>query len=800
MTAGSGDDVVLRFGIDTTAAERDAAAAGDRGGQGFVGGLVSSFGGSRSAGIGGLAVAAGAAFAAVGAAAGAAFAIGAAGAIEQESSNDKLAAQLGLTESESATYGEIAGRLYADAYGESFGEVNDAIGAVRSSIGEMANASAAELEGVTAKALDFASAFEVDVARSSQVAGQLISTGLAKDANEAFDLITAASQRVPAALREDILDAGDEYGQFFATLGFSGEEAFAVLVDGAEKGMFGIDKAGDAIKEFTIRATDMSTATQEALGGLGLDAEKMANDILAGGDRASGAFDDILTAFNEMPDGADKANAAIALFGTPLEDLSTAGIPEFINSLSSGSDALEGFEGASERMGDTLNDNASTRITAFKRTLEQGLVNFVGGQVLPVLSEFSDLVADRVGPVVSDLGGIFDRDVSPKLGAYVGLIRTEVLPVLGEFGAYITDEIVPRIVELGEYFAEHLQPVFAAAAEYITEDLVPALQDIAGWIIDEVVPAVVTLVENVAENLAPVFETATEVIAERLIPALSEVVAWFRDELVPALEPVLERVWGFVEGGIELASVIIGTVLPPLIEFGAWLLETFGPIIGDIVIFVIDLVDWFGSIGDKAREVGGDLLQFGEDIIDGVMEAVGNVWDAISSLPEDIAGLAGDMLGAGLEMMGGFVDGLMGIAESAGDIAGAVWEAFKGFINDFVIDPLNGILTYSIDFGIGSVQLFDDPPIPRLARGTRGNAFPGGYAWVGEEGPELTYLQPGAEVIPADESQRMAGAGIGGTYIGTVVAHDYDDFLRQVNDENRQAAMGGPRPITAGGR
>ncbi|MFI1937715.1 phage tail tape measure protein [Streptomyces purpureus] len=308
-----------------------------------------------------------AAAATIGAGFAAALGVGIMTGLDMEAAGDKLAAQLGLTPAESERMGDVAGNLYANAYGDSLEHVNAAVGAVATSIKGMTNASAKDLEEASVKALDFAKAFDIDVAQSVQYVGTLINSGLAADATQAFDLITAASQKVPAHLREDILEAADEYGQFFGTLGYDGAEAFSLLVDASAKGKYGIDKAGDAIKEFTILSTDMSTKSQDAYKSIGLDARDMANAILAGGDSAQGATQKIIDGLLGVKDPADRANAAIALFGTPLEDMNVRDIPAFLTSLKGASGSMEGFAGESARMGDALNDNASTALEKFKR-------------------------------------------------------------------------------------------------------------------------------------------------------------------------------------------------------------------------------------------------------------------------------------------------------------------------------------------------------------------------------------------------------------------------------------------------
>lgn len=416
----AGDAFASGLGSAKAGMGAEGKQAGDEYGQGVEQGVAGAEGKVKSTmssigKAGGLALAAGVGVAAAG--------VGAAisEVFAREAGSDKLAAQLGLDPARSEELGRVSARLYAGAWGESMEQVNTAVGSVVSSIDGLDRASGGTIEGLTAKALDFATAFETDVSRAAQVAGQVMRTGLAPDADAAFDLLVAGSQRVPTALREDLLDATDEYGQFFAQLGFSGEQAFGVLVEGSQKGMYGLDKAGDAIKEFTIRATDMSTASTEAYSAIGLDAETMADKILAGGDAARQGFSQIIDGLLSIESPSARANAAIALFGTPLEDLSVKEIPSFLRSLQGTKGALQDVAGASERMGDTLNDNAQTKITSFKRTLQGNVVDFIGNRVIPALEDFGNT---EVGQA---LQGEFK-----DLGRELGPIAKDLLPAVGE--------------------------------------------------------------------------------------------------------------------------------------------------------------------------------------------------------------------------------------------------------------------------------------------------------------------------------------------------------------------------------
>ena len=359
-----------------------------------------------------------------------------ASAMNIEKANDKLSAQLGLTAAESERIGGVAGRLYAQAYGDSIDDVNTAVGAVVSSIEGMRTASDGEVEAMTAKAMNLASAFDLDVTEAVNSVGIVMKSGLAQNAEEAFDLMTAAMQKMPAAMRGELMEATDEYGDELAALGITGERAFGLLVEASKGGTYGIDKTGDALKEFTVKTTDMSTTSVTAFNALGLNAEEMSNKILAGGTSASGAFDQIVTGLLGIKDPTEQANAAIALFGTPLEDLGVSKIPQFLKGLKDSSTALGDASGAADAMGQTLNDNAATNFLSFKRQLE-GIVTGFGAHLLPIVNIFAAVLVNSLGPALNFVGNLIS-DNSTAIGIVAGLIAAVMIPRLIVWGVQST--------------------------------------------------------------------------------------------------------------------------------------------------------------------------------------------------------------------------------------------------------------------------------------------------------------------------------------------------------------------------
>lgn len=306
-----------------------------------------------------------------GAAVGVALVAGIQQGLQTEAITDRLAASLGATGPEAEALGKTAGDLYKRGLGDSMETVAEAVGAVKSSFGDLG---AAELDKTSERALNLAKTFQIDVSRAAQVASQTVTSGLAKDSTQAFDLLTASMQRVPAAVREDLVDAIDEYGPFMNNVGITGEKAFGLLVNSAQKGMYGLDKTGDALKEFTIRATDMSAASKVGYDALGMSQEEMSAKLLKGGETGAKAFDQIIGGLMGIKDPVKQSQAALALFGTPLEDLNVNDIPKFLAGLKNTEGGLGKVAGATDKMGETLNDNAATKLEAFKRQAQAALV------------------------------------------------------------------------------------------------------------------------------------------------------------------------------------------------------------------------------------------------------------------------------------------------------------------------------------------------------------------------------------------------------------------------------------------
>lgn len=294
---------------------------------------------------------------------------------ERQDAKAKLQAQLGGDSPKwAAMLGGVAGSLYADAYGESLGEVSDAVRTVTQNIALGGEESQAEIEALTKKTMSLAKAFDKDVSEASMAAGQMVKTGLAKNSEEALDILTKGFQR-GGDKAGDMLDVINEFGVQFQSMGINGSEMIGLFSQGLEAGARDTAVISDAFKQFSVLAMGGSDATKDAFKSMGLNADEMQKKIAAGGASAKAGLDQSMDALRGMKDPAQQSAAAIALFGSGAEDLKGALLAM---DLSTVGNEIGSVTGAAGELDKTLGDTASKRVLAMQRGFEEWRDSIVG--------------------------------------------------------------------------------------------------------------------------------------------------------------------------------------------------------------------------------------------------------------------------------------------------------------------------------------------------------------------------------------------------------------------------------------
>lgn len=326
----------------------------------------------------------------VGAGGAAALSAGIAEGLDVQAAQSKLRAQLGLSKQESQRIGKVAGSLFADAYGDSMDDVNEAIKSVVQNMDGMRTASASVLKDTAKNAINLANVMGEDVGKVTIAVSQILRTGLAKNAKEAFDILAVGVQK-GANRAEDLLDTFVEYGTQFRKLGIDAKTATGILSQGLQAGARDADLVADALKEFSIRAIDGSDATNAAFKSLGLNGKAMASQIAKGGASASAGLQMVLDRLRAIDDPVKREALAVSLFGTQAEDLGKA---LFAINPSTAVQSLGKVAGAADKMDKALNDNAQATFTAWKRQAQVSIVNVIVAEVLPALQHVQEGLAN----------------------------------------------------------------------------------------------------------------------------------------------------------------------------------------------------------------------------------------------------------------------------------------------------------------------------------------------------------------------------------------------------------------------
>ena len=321
--------------------------------------------------------------------------VGISSALDQTNLKGKLQSKLGLDEASAKQYGDIAGRVYANAWGDSLDDVGDAIGQVKTNLSGMANA--ADFEGITTKALALKQTFDVDVGQTVNAVGQMVRTGLVGSVGEGLDLVTRALQTM-GARGEDALDTLNEYPVQFQALGLSGAQALGIMNQALAGGARNTDLVADALKEFNIRAKDGSKTSAAGFQALGLDAAKMTAIFAKGGPAAAGGLDTVLDRLRSMTDPVKRNQAAVALFGTQAEDLAGA---LFKIDPSTAVASLGKVAGATDGVVKAAGAGPQAQLETFKRQVQTSLGQSVQA-VIPIASQLLTVL----GPYIPTLTNI----------------------------------------------------------------------------------------------------------------------------------------------------------------------------------------------------------------------------------------------------------------------------------------------------------------------------------------------------------------------------------------------------------
>lgn len=412
---------------------------------------------------------------------------------EYNTAINQLSAATGATGDELDALGESVKNIYAQGLGDDFADVADGLAATQ----QASDLTGEALERATAAGFNLRDVFDYDVSESARAASALMKN-FGIDAEEAYGLIAVGAQN-GADKNGDLLDTLNEYSPQFAALGLSADQFIGTLVEGADAGLFSIDKVGDAVKEFNIRAKDGSDTSREAFESLGLNADKMFAAFAAGGDTAEAAFFDTVEALNSMDDPLARNAAGVALFGTQFEDLE-AGVLPVLASIETAA-----YDGAAalQQINDVKYNDLGSAFEAVKRSAEVALLP-MASMIANTLTALAPILSDTfeaIAPVITDTLNTCMPFVQQFLVGMGEALQT-VLPMVSQLAA----GLLPLLGQLVSAFLPPLMSLLNAIMP-ILSPLLGLLQPIASVLgtIASVIGKIVSFGAGVINSIAGLF-------------------------------------------------------------------------------------------------------------------------------------------------------------------------------------------------------------------------------------------------------------------------------------------------------
>ena len=419
---------------DTSQAEKQIASlgseagkeAGDEAGANMVSGIVEALG---SIPIAGAVIGAGAAIAG-------GIILGIKQGLAIEAERDLFSAKTGFDEATSARFGRAAGEAYANAWGTSIADNLDTARVALEQGLISRDSIERDVEAVIASLSGISQIMEADIPTAARAAGQLIKTGLAGNAQQAFDVLVAGYQN-GADASHDLLDTLVEYPTHFRDLGLSAQDAVGLLAQGLKGGAFNADKVADSLKELTIRVKDLGDKNAgEALKKIGLGHEEMARKFAEGGPAAREGLQQILNGLRGVEDPAARAQLAVALFGTQAEDMAGALESLDLSTAAQQLGGIEGAAGAADRALATMSDNTSTKIESAKRNIEVAMDGIKGA------------LAEAFGDEISGVADWVSKNRAPLMQFFLDVINGAI-----DAGKGFADFSASALESIGQLFA-----------------------------------------------------------------------------------------------------------------------------------------------------------------------------------------------------------------------------------------------------------------------------------------------------------------------------------------------------------
>ena len=301
----------------------------------------------------------------------------------------------------------------------------------------------------------------------------------------------------------DFIDTVREYPRYFKEAGLSAEDFIAITTNAAQQGVFS-DKGVDVIKEGNLRIREMTTATADALNGIGISAEKVQADLQAGSITTFDVMQMVAAKLNELPASSAAVGTAIAdIFGDPGED---AGL-EYIKTLANIQLNMDAVKAATQGTAEQ-----QERQIQMQESLKNGLSGLIDlSAIYTDVKPYVDLTA-QIGMAAMGIGGLIKT--VKAMNVQQAILKTRIVAVAAAQKMVTIATTAWTAVQKVLNLVLTANPIglIITAIGALVAGLIAAYKNCDGFrkIVDKVWEAIKPLANAIMNGLAKAFEWLVE--------------------------------------------------------------------------------------------------------------------------------------------------------------------------------------------------------------------------------------------------------------------------------------------------
>ena len=301
----------------------------------------------------------------------------------------------------------------------------------------------------------------------------------------------------------DFIDTVREYPRYFKEAGLSAEDFIAITTNAAQQGVFS-DKGVDVIKEGNLRIREMTTATADALNGIGISAEKVQADLQAGSITTFDVMQMVAAKLNELPASSAAVGTAIAdIFGGPGED---AGL-EYIKTLANIQLNMDAVKAATQGTAEQ-----QERQIQMQENLKNGLSGLIDlSAIYTDVKPYVDLTA-QIGMTAMGIGGLIKT--VKAMNVQQAILKTRIVAVAAAQKMVTIATTAWTAVQKVLNLVLTANPIglIITAIGALVAGLIAAYKNCEGFrkIVDKVWEAIKPLANAIMNGLAKAFEWLVE--------------------------------------------------------------------------------------------------------------------------------------------------------------------------------------------------------------------------------------------------------------------------------------------------